>query len=232
MEMTATIQPTAGKVPRHMPDAEEHCLIAALRRGDEAAFAALLDRYHATMVRVATLYVSSQAVAEDVVQETWLEVVRGLARFQERSSLKTWIFSILTNRAKTRGQREGRSVVFSSLWDADADPDDPAVAPERFRASDPWRGHWVSAPRAWDDQPEEQFLCEETRAYIAAAIAALPPSQREVIRLRDIEGWLADEVCGALGVTAANQRVLLHRARSKVRGALERYFDQRAGATL
>ena len=232
MEMTATIQPTAGKVPRHMPDAEEHCLIAALRRGDEAAFAALLDRYHATMVRVATLYVSSQAVAEDVVQETWLEVVRGLARFQERSSLKTWIFSILTNRAKTRGQREGRSVVFSSLWDADADSDDPAVAPERFRASDPWRGHWVSAPRAWDDQPEEQFLCEETRAYIAAAIAALPPSQREVIRLRDIEGWLADEVCGALGVTAANQRVLLHRARSKVRGALERYFDQRAGATL
>jgi len=181
---------------------------------------------------VATLYVSSQAVAEDVVQETWLEVVRGLARFQERSSLKTWIFSILTNRAKTRGQHEGRSVVFSSLWDADADSDDPAVAPERFRASDPWRGHWVSAPRAWDDQPEEQFLCEETHAYIAAAIAALPPSQREVIRLRDIEGWLADEVCGALGVTAANQRVLLHRARSKVRGALERYFDQRAGATL
>jgi RNA polymerase sigma-70 factor (ECF subfamily) len=205
---------------------EDERLIAALRRGDEAAFAQLLDAYHTSMIRLAMLYVASYAVAEEVVQETWMEVFRGLERFQERCALKTWIFRILTNVAKTRGQREARSVPFSALGDPEGEPVEPAVAPERFRASEPWTGHWAAEPRSWDDLPEERFLSAETHACIKTAIAALAPAQREVITLRDVKGWTAEEVCSVLGVSAANQRVLLHRARSKVRGALEQYFDQ------
>ena len=203
---------------------EDEYLIAALRRGDEAAFAQLLDAYHTSMVRLALQYVASHAVAEEVVQETWMEVF--LERCEERCALKTWIFRILTNVAKTRGQREARSVPFSALGDPDSEPVEPAVAPERFRASEPWKGHWAAEPRSWDDLPEERFLSAETHACIKTAIAALAPAQREVITLRDIKGWTAEEVCSVLGLSAANQRVLLHRARSKVRGALEQYFDQ------
>jgi RNA polymerase sigma-70 factor (ECF subfamily) len=155
-----------------------------------------------------------------------MEVFRGLDRFQERCALKTWIFRILTNVAKTRGQREARSVPFSALGDPEGEPVEPAVAPERFRASEPWKGHWAAEPRSWDDLPEERLLSAETRACIATAIGALSPVQQEVISLRDVKGWTAEEVCSVLGVSAANQRVLLHRARSKVRGALEQYFDQ------
>jgi RNA polymerase sigma-70 factor, ECF subfamily len=205
---------------------EDERLIAALRRGDEAAFAQLLDAYHTSMIRLALLYVASHAVAEEVVQETWLEVFRGLERFQERCALKTWIFRILTNVAKTRGQREARSVPFSALEDPDREPVEPAVAPERFRAAEPWQGHWAAEPRSWEDLPEERLLSAETRECIATAIAALSPVQQEVISLRDVKGWTAEEVCSVLGVSAANQRVLLHHARSKVRGALEQYFDQ------
>ena len=205
---------------------EDERLIAALRRGDEAAFAQLLDAYHTSMVRLAMLYVASYAVAEEVVQETWMEVFRGLDRFQERCALKTWIFRILTNVAKTRGQREARSVPFSALGDPEGEPVEPAVAPERFRASEPWQGHWAAEPRSWKALPEERFLSAETHACIKSAIAALAPAQREVITLRDVKGWTAEEVCSVLGLSAANQRVLLHRARSKVRGALEQYFDQ------
>jgi RNA polymerase sigma-70 factor, ECF subfamily len=208
---------------------EDEYLIAALRRGDEAAFAQLLDAYHTSMVRLALQYVSSHAVAEEVVQETWMEVFRGLERFQERCALKTWIFRILTNVAKTRGQREARSVPFSALGEPDSEPVEPAVAPERFRASEPWKGHWAAEPRSWEDLPEERFLSAETHACIKTAIAALVPAQQQVITLRDVKGWTAEEVCSVLGLSAANQRVLLHRARSKVRGALEQYFDQVAG---
>jgi RNA polymerase sigma-70 factor (ECF subfamily) len=205
---------------------EDEHLIGALRRGDEAAFAQLLDAYHTSMVRLALQYVSSHAVAEEVVQETWMEVFRGLGRFQERCALKTWIFRILTNVAKTRGQREARSVPFCALGDPEGAPVEPALAPERFRASEPWKGHWAAEPRSWEDLPEERFLSAETHACIKTAIAALARAQRDVITLRDVKGWTAEEVCSVLGLSAANQRVLLHRARSKVRGALEQYFDQ------
>ena len=201
-------------------------VVAALSSGDEAAFVSLIDLYHAPLLRLAMVYVGDRAVAEEVVQETWMGVLRGLDRFEGRSSLKTWIFRILANRAKTRGQREGRSVPFSALWNPSAEPDEPAVEPDRFLPPDhaEWPGHWTSPVRSWGDSPEERLLSGETTALIHQAVEALPPAQREVITLRDIEGWTADEVCDLLEVSEGNQRVLLHRARSKVRRALERYF--------
>lgn len=203
-------------------------LVEALRAGDETAFASLLDQYHTSLVRLALIYVSSQAVAEEVAQETWLSVLQGLDRFEGRSSLKTWIFRILTNRAKTRGQREARQVPFSDLAMAEIEADEPAVEPSRFLpADDPaWPHHWAEGPQSWDDIPERQFLAQETRAYLMAAIAVLSPTQRVVINLRDVEGWSSAEVCTLLGLSEANQRVLLHRARSKVRRALEHYFGE------
>src|SRR5437588_11473664 len=200
---------------------EELQLLMALRSGSETAFMMLVEQYHRALLRLAMVYVSSRAVAEEVVQETWLGVLTGLTRFEGRSSLKTWIFRILTNCAKTRAQREGRSVPFSSLPEFDSNTGEPAVDPHRFQSPDQqWAGKWISFPRSWDEIPEERILSAETRAHIEAAIAALPPSQREVITLRDIDGWTAEETCSFLGVSEANQRVLLHRARSKVRLAL------------
>lgn len=197
-------------------------LIAALRNGDESAFMELVERYHMALVRLALIYVNSQAVAEEVAQETWLGVLKGIHTFEGRSSLKTWLFRILTNRAKTRAQREGRYV--ASL---DADDDEPAVDPERFRQPDPAsRGeHWAVEPTNWDEIPEARLLAQETRTLIQQAIAALPPQQAEVITLRDVEGWSSEEVCNILDISETNQRVLLHRARSKVRRALEQYFE-------
>jgi RNA polymerase sigma-70 factor (ECF subfamily) len=198
---------------------DERKLVAALRAGDESAFRTLVEMYHAMLVRVARMYVSTQAVAEDVAAETWLAVLEGIARFEERSSLKTWIFRILTNRAKTRGIREGRSLPFSSL-----ERDDATVEPDRFHGGDhPWPGHWSATPPAF---PEDRLLAAETRAVIEAAIEALPPTQRAVISLRDVEGWSAEEVCNALTLTETNQRVLLHRARAAVRKALEQYLEE------
>ncbi|HEY0738257.1 MAG TPA: sigma-70 family RNA polymerase sigma factor [Herpetosiphonaceae bacterium] len=205
---------------------EDAQLLAALRSGDERAFVMLVEQYHMSLVRLAQTYVSSYAVAEEVAQETWLGVLQGLHRFEERSSLKTWLFHILTNRAKTRGQREGRSIPFSDLWHIDDEPSEPAVEPERFRAAEPWLGHWASPPQRWNHVPEERLLSQETRAHIDAAIAALPSTQRLVVMLRDIEGLSSGEVCDMLGVTESNQRVLLHRARSRVRAALEQYFSE------
>ncbi len=208
--------------------ADELQTVEALRSGDERAFVALLGRHYRSMVRVAMVYVSNRAVAEEVVQETWLGVLEGLDRFEARSSLKTWIFRILTNRAKTRAAREGRSVAFSSLLRPDAEPAGPAVDPDRFLdASHPqWPHHWASPPPNWGETPEERLLAQETRAYLQDAIDALPPGQRTVIALRDIEGLAAGEVCELLGITDANQRVLLHRARSRVRRALEQRFEE------
>jgi len=208
--------------------ADEVELVAALRRGEEAAFVILLERYHGALVRLATVYVGDRALAEEVAQETWLGVLRGLDRFEARSSLKTWIFRILTNRAKTRAQGEGRSVPFSALWSVETASAEPAVEPERFLPPDHarWPGHWAARPANWEDTPEERLLSWETSARLQQAIGALPPSQREVLTLRDVEGWTAGEVCNALGISETNQRVLLHRARSKVRRALERYLDE------
>ena len=206
--------------------ADDLRLLEALRRGDEAAFCSLIERYHAELTRLAMLYVADRAAAEDVVQETWLGVLRGLDRFQCRSSLKTWIFHILLNRAKTRAQRQGRTIPFSALWNPDEEPDEPAIDPAHFRSSEPWTGHWASPPRRWDDSPEGRLLARETRKQVRQAVEALPPTQREVITLRDIEGWTSEEVCNLLEISETNQRVLLHRARSKVRLALDTYLAE------
>jgi RNA polymerase sigma-70 factor (ECF subfamily) len=203
---------------------DDAAVIAALRDGDEGVFADLMRMYNASLLRVAQIYVASRSVAEDVVQDTWIAVFNGIDRFEGRSSLKTWIFRILTNIAKTRGQREGRTVPFSSLERPESVPE-PAVDPSRFLPADHerWPGHWASKPEPW---PEERLLGAETRAVVERAIEELPPAQRAVISLRDLEGWSAEEARNALGVSETNQRVLLHRARSKVRQALEDYLSE------
>ena len=196
------------------PDA---ALVDGLRAGDEEAFAMLVMRYHASLKRLARMYVSTDSVAEEVVQETWLAVLDGIGRFEGRSSLKTWLFRILTNKAKTRGQRESRTLPFSSLA-ADGDEDRTAVPVDRFARG----GAWAAPPRG---VPEERLLAGETRAVVEEAIAALPSNQRAVITLRDVEGLSSEEACNVLGLSETNQRVLLHRARAKVRAALERYLE-------
>jgi len=202
-------------------------LLEALRGGDEAAFATLVGRYQPSLHRLALTYVHDAAVAQEVVQDTWLGVLKGIDKFEARASLKTWIFRILINRAKTSAEREGRLIPFSDVWNA-ADDDEPAVDPDRFQSleGDSQRGWWISPPRAWSVSPEDAALAGETRAYLERAVAALPDSQREVITLRDIEGLSSTEVCNLLQLTETNQRVLLHRARSRVRRALEHYFEQ------
>jgi len=202
-------------------------LVEQLRSGNEAAFVSLIDRYAPTMLRLAMVYVRARAIAEEVVQETWMAVLEGLNRFEGRSSLKTWLFRILTNCAITRAQREGRSIPFSSLEAIDPDHAEHAVDPDQFLPADHrWSGHWVSFPSNWQEIPEERLLSQETRAHLEKAINALPPSQREIIILRDIEGWSSVETCGFLGISEVNQRVLLHRARTKVRTVLENYFQE------
>jgi RNA polymerase sigma-70 factor (ECF subfamily) len=195
--------------------------LGALRRGDERVFVELVEQHQALMLRVASRYVRSRTVAEEVVQETWLGVLNGLERFEGRCSMKTWIFRILINRAISRAQREGRTVPFSSLGDDGAD--EPAVDPDRFRPEgDRYPGGWKRFP---DPLPEQRLLERETLAMIDAAIAELPDRQQLVITMRDIEGWSAEEVCASLAISEANQRVLLHRARSKVRSCLESYLN-------
>ena len=197
-------------------------LVAALRAGDEEAFADVVREWHAGLLRVARIFTPSRAVAEEVVQETWLRVLGALDRFEGRSSLKTWVFRILVNTAKTRAQREGRSIPFSALQDPARVPE-AAVEPERFLADDhPHHpGGWASPPR---ELPEDRLIAAETRELIAQAIEALPANQRAVISLRDVEGWSSDEVRNALDLSEVNQRVLLHRARARVRQALEDYL--------
>ncbi len=205
---------------------DDQHLVMALRRGDENAFGALIDRYHGSLVRVAALYVPNRAIAEEVAQETWIGVLRGIDRFEGRASFKSWLFRILTNQAKRRGQRESRFVPFSALSHPDAEGAEPAVDPERFfPPGHEWAGHWVSELPDWRQTPEERLLSRETRDRVQTAIENLPPSQRRVITMRDVEGWSAGEVCNALSITETNQRVLLHRARSHVRRALERYLE-------
>jgi len=197
---------------------QEAKLVEKLRAGDEEAFMELIRGLNPSLLRVARMFVPTSALAEDVVQETWLAVLKGIDRFEGRSSLKTWIFRILTNTAKTRGERERRSVPFSTL-DTEEGGFEPAVERSRFTGT----GHWAVLPRAW---PEDRLLANETRSLIERAIERLPASQRAVITLRDVEGWTADEVRNALELSETNQRVLLHRARAKVRGALEQYLSE------
>jgi RNA polymerase sigma-70 factor (ECF subfamily) len=204
-------------MPPELPDAGENeaGLVARLRLGDRAAFAALVQRNAGSLLRVARSLVRDAAAAEELVQETWLAVLTGLDGFEGRSSLRTWLFRILVNKARTRFVRDGRVVPFSSL----AGPGDDAVGPGRFDADDAWN----DPPSTWSEEnPERLALRAETRAAIEACIAELPEAQRAVITLRDVEGLETDEICNLLSISVTNQRVLLHRARAKVRQALER----------
>jgi RNA polymerase sigma-70 factor (ECF subfamily) len=191
-------------------------LVARLRAGDEAHFAMVLDAWSAGMLRVARAFVSTPDSAAEVVQDAWLAVIEGVDRFEGRSSLKTWVYRILVNTAKRRGMRESRTVPASSLG--------PTVDPALFQGPDePYPGHWREPPQPWPT-PEQHTLAAETRTFLADAIARLPDRQRVVLVLRDMQGYDADEVCSILDITAANQRVLLHRARAFVRGELAGYY--------
>ena len=201
---------------------EDAQLVEGLRAGDEAAFARLMREYGGTMLRVAQMYVPSRAVAEEVVQEAWLGVLKGIGRFEGRSSLKTWLFRIVANTAKTRGVREARSVPFSALAE---EGDESSVDPDRFLGpGERFPGHWAVPPESWAGQPEGRLIARETLDLIEREVEKLPPAQRAVITMRDVQGLTAEEVRNALDLSETNQRVLLHRARSKVRRALEEYM--------
>jgi len=204
----------------------ERTLIGRLRARDESAFVELVERYYGYLLPLANFFVSNRAVAEEVVQEAWLAVLKGIDRFEERSSFKTWISRIVMNLARTRGVRESRMVAFSEFADNEAGRPEPAVDPERFRvATDEYPDHWSIAPRPWNSDPETQLLTSETMAALDDAVELLPKTQRLVLTMRDVNGWTAEEVCNALAISETNQRVLLHRARSKVRGILENHYS-------
>lgn len=206
---------------------DEATLVEALRQGDETAFEFLIDTYYGSLLRLAMAYVPSRAVAEEVVQETWQGVLESLPRFEGRSSLKTWMFRILTNRAKTRGKRESRYESLDSGDGSREGDDDSWREPERFQPSGALAGHWLTLPSMWDEEtPERLLLSKESRTLIEQAIDALPPVQRQVITLRDIDGIDSREVCNILDVTETNQRVLLHRARSRVRKTIEQKLNE------
>jgi RNA polymerase sigma-70 factor (ECF subfamily) len=209
------------------PRGSDDARVAALRRGDERAFGEVVRAHHAALVRLARTSVASDAVAEEVAQETWLAVIEGIDRFEGRSSLKTWIFSILVNKARSRGVRDQRVVPMSSLGGR---PDDaPAVDPDRFvRQGQRWGGHWSQPPAPWTQGPADRLIAAETMGVTVRAIAQLPPRQRAVITLRDVDGWSSEETCALLELSEGNQRVLLHRARSQVRSALEEHLGVEA----
>jgi len=196
--------------------------LQALRRGDEEAFLNLVNSYHGTLLRLARIYSPTREVAEEAVQETWIAVLHGLDGFEGRSALRTWICHILVRIARRRPAAESRSMPFSSF--AENGDSAPAVDPDRFQRTGPYAGHWVNPLPDWASLPEHALLSQEVQEVVADAIAELPPNQRIVITLRDIEGWTSTEVCELLEIEEGNQRILLHRARSRVRAALERYL--------
>jgi RNA polymerase sigma-70 factor, ECF subfamily len=203
--------------------ADEAVLVGRLRDGDESAFEDTVERFYPAMIAIARGYVRSRAVADEVVQEAWLGVLRGLDRFEGRSSLRTWVLQIVANIARTRAVREARSVPFSSF---ELEGDEPVVEAERFRGpDDPFPGHWTSYPTDWETLPEQQLLARETLDLVRRAIEELPETQRVVITLRDMTGCSPEEVCEILSISEGNQRVLLHRARARVRAQLERHID-------
>jgi RNA polymerase sigma-70 factor (ECF subfamily) len=205
------------------PFPPDDVLVARLRERDEAAFVMLLDAWSDGLLRLARSFVSTTDSAAEVVQDTWLAVIQGIGKFEGRSSLKTWVYRILVNTAKRRGGREARSVPWSSLLPTPED-EGPTVDPSRFGGpGDPYPGHWREFPAPWPS-PEQQTLAGEVRAQVGTALAQLPERQRVVIMLRDVEGYGSDEVSSILDISAANQRVLLHRARAFVRGRLEEYY--------
>jgi len=207
-----------GEGQRH----HEAALVAGLRAGDPNAFRQLVASLHAPLVRLARLYVTS-ALAEEVVQDTWLAVAQSCRGFEGKASLKTWVYRIMLNKVRTLAKRERKIVPFASVGpEVDAAP---SVSPDRLVHPELGRGYWPAPPSRWDTRPEEQLLSGETMAVATEAMAKLPDAQREVIMLRDVEGWTSQEVCEALGISSVNQRVLLHRARAAVRRTLEEYLD-------
>jgi RNA polymerase sigma-70 factor (ECF subfamily) len=229
-----TSQPTASPPHERVPspresDDAENALLLRLRSGDETAFATIVDGWSPALLRVARSYLSTDASAQEIVQETWLAVVRGLDRFEGRSSLRTWVFRILTNLGKTRGVREARSLPWSSL--SPADTSGVTVDAARFRGpEDEWPRNWtpVGSPQPWEPSPEDAAVAGEIRGEVARALTELPERQRIVVALRDVHGMSSDEVCAALAISAANQRVLLHRGRARLRVALEDYYHGRS----
>jgi RNA polymerase sigma-70 factor, ECF subfamily len=202
----------------------DEAIVAALRAGDERIFRELFARTYPMMKRVARGYVGSDAVADEIVQDTWMAIVTGIDRFEGRSALGTWMFSILTNQAKTHSARERRAVPFSSV--APADVEGPAVDPDRFQKDDEaFPGHWATPPRPWQ-KPERRLLSLEARDQLKQALAQLPERQRLIVVLRDVEGLSAEEVRKLLDLSPENQRVLLHRGRSRLRASLEEYLDE------
>jgi RNA polymerase sigma-70 factor (ECF subfamily) len=202
--------------------AEDALLIGRLRDGDERAFEELAVSLYPAMLAVARSYVRLRAVADEVVQDAWVAVLKGLERFEGRSTLRTWVLQIVANIARDRGVRERRSLPFSALESTE----EPLIEPDRFlQVGEPYPGGWRSLPDDWRTLPESKLLADETLAVVAGTLALLPDTQRLVITLRDMIGCSSEEVCDALGVSAGNERVLLHRARLRVRGALERYLD-------
>ncbi|HEX2165904.1 MAG TPA: sigma-70 family RNA polymerase sigma factor [Longimicrobiales bacterium] len=223
--------PNASLPPPHASaaESEDALLFSALRDGNEKAFARAADQYFSGMLRLALTHVDSRATAEEVIQETWMAAIRGIDRFQGRSSVKTWLFHILRNLARTRGSRDSRMRTFSDLrgapfTESDVDPVEMVVDARAANGGHELQAMWV---RSTD--PEQQLLARELADHIARALAALPPRQREVITLRDVEGWSAEDVCNALGLSQTNQRVILHRARDRVRNELQDYLAKNNG---
>jgi len=223
----AAADSAAPRDSRAEPDDPDAALLARLRAGDEAAFTELVDRWSAPMLRVALTHTRMRALAEEAVQDTWLAVLQGIGRFEERSTLKTWVFRILLYTCRGKVERERRTPPLSDVQRAAVDRLGlPAVPEDRFLPSNHphWPGHWSQPPRAWVRTPDEALLTVELRSHLSDAVAALPGRQRQVLVLRDVEGFTSEEVCQVLGVLPGNQRVLLHRARSTVRAALEPYL--------
>lgn len=219
---------TEEDVEQRRPESTgEELLLDRLRSGDESAFLELVQRYHSSLLSAAGFYVRRREIAEEVVQETWMGVLRDIRRFEARSSLKTWIFRILVNCAIKRRKREEKLIPFFSLAKTETEAAELAVSPDRFHAAgDPSQGHWAVPPASGGEDPEERLLAQESMEQLQTAIEEHLPAQRKVVTLRDVRGWTAHEVCTLLEISESNQRALLHRARSKIRNALETYLGE------
>jgi RNA polymerase sigma-70 factor (ECF subfamily) len=220
------VDPAARSYGRLLSQGADLTEVQALRRGSEIAFRSLVERHTPTLIRVARTLVRDRSVAEEVVQQTWVEVLESVDRFESRSTVKTWLCGICVNTARARMRQERRTIPMSSLArESDSDAQ-PAVDPSRFYPPDShWAGHWFAFPKIWPDTPEESAWTAELKTRLLTAIDALPDAQRQVLVLRDVEGLSGEEVCNVLGLSDTNQRVLLHRARSKLRGLLEDLLD-------
>lgn len=221
---------SAAPIDHESPATAEALLLARLRAGEEGAFDELVTRHHGALVRMAMGYVSDREVAEEVVQDTWMAVIEGLKRFEGRSSLRTWVFGILIHKAKDRGVREKRHMTFSAFEPGDDEQED-VVDPSRFHQSGEWAGHWASPPKPWDAHtPETLLASHQAVTAMNKAIEALPPTLKDVLVMRDMEGMDSQEVCALLKITETNLYVRLHRARERVRQAVECYLEGSKGA--